>query len=182
MTLVLERVEAGDEAAKAQLLELAYEELRKVAGGMMRRERTDHTLQPTALVNEAVIRLLGEDALAAATNRAYFFGIMANVMRRVLVDHARKRDALRRGGDRQRASFDVAIEEAEGAGRVDVLDLDEALNELAAVDQRQAQIVTLRFFGGLSIPEIAEHLDVSVSTVEKDWRFARAWLRRQLGE
>ena len=181
VTQILQRLETGDEAARGDLLEVAYEELRKMAGGMMRRERANHTLQPTALVNEAVVRLMDAEALKDAKNRAYFFGVMATAMRQVLVDHARKVRALRRGGDREKQALDIAIEEMESEHGVDLLALDDALNQLAGASVRQAEIVTLRFFGGLSMPEISEHLEVSLSTVEKDWKVARAWLKRQLG-
>ena len=164
-------------------MEAAYDELRRLAGGMMRRERGDHTLQATALVNEAALRMLGQNALATSGNRAYFFGAMATAMRRVLVDHARARSARRRGGgDYQRHGLDYAVEEIELDAQVDLVALNDALDRLEALSERQSRIVTLRFFGGMSVPEIAEHLDVSVSTVEKDWRLARVWLHRQLNE
>ena len=149
---------------------------------MMRRERDNHTLQPTALVNEAALRMLGQISDIASRDRAYFFGAMATAMRRVLVDHARSRNAARRGGDYQRQSLDYAIDAVEQEAQVDLLALDDALDQLAELNLRQSEIVSLRFFGGMSIPEIADHLSVSVSTVEKDWRVARAWLHGQLGE
>jgi RNA polymerase sigma factor (TIGR02999 family) len=163
-------------------MEAAYDELRRLAGGMMRRERADHTLQATALVNEAALRLLGQDALAGAGDRAYFFGTMATAMRRVLVDHARARNAQRRGGGAyQRQGLDYAVEAIEEEAQIDLVALDEALTELTTLSERQSQIVTLRVFGGMSVPEVADHINVSVSTVEKEWRLARAWLQRQLG-
>lgn len=180
VTQLLGRIDAGDGQAQADLLELVYEELRQVAGGFMRRERPDHTLQPTALANEAALRLLGQDALGKLHNRAHFFGAMAQAMRRVLVDHARAKNAQRRGGEHQRVVLELAIDLAEVGDQIDLLALDEALRKLESLNERQAKVVELRFFGGLSVPEIAEHLDVSVSTVEKDWRLARAWLRGQL--
>lgn len=180
VTQILVRIESGDEAARDELLSLAYEELRSMAAGMMRRERSDHTLQPTAVVNEAVLRLLGEEGLQNVRSRAYFFGVMATAMRRVLVDHARRRDSQRRGGGQRKKSLELAIDQAEGELGVDLVALDDALQRLGAVSGRQAEIVTLRYFGGLSMPEIAEHLDVSLSTIEKDWKVARAWLRREL--
>ncbi len=164
-------------------MEAAYEELRRLAGGMMRRERGNHTLQATALVNEAALRMLGQNVLATSGDRAYFFGAMATAMRRVLVDHARARNARRRGGGEcQRQGLDYAVEAIESEALVDLVALNDALDQLEAMSERQNRIVTLRFFGGMSVPEIAEHLDVSVSTVEKDWRLARAWLHRQLGD
>jgi len=182
VTVLLERIEAGDDRARRELLEVAYEELRRMAGGMMRRERPNHTLQPTALVNEAVMRLIDANALREAKTRAYFFGVMATAMRQVLVDHARKVRALRRGGGAQRQALDIAIEEMESQHGVDLIALDDALSRLKEMGERQAEIVTLRFFGGLSMAEIAEHLDCSLSTVEKDWKVARAWLKRELDE
>ncbi|WP_425397923.1 sigma-70 family RNA polymerase sigma factor [Aeoliella sp.] len=181
LTQLLGRAADGDQQAHCQLMEVAYDELRRLAGGMMRRERPDHTLQPTALVNEASLRMLGQGGSLAKRDRAYFFGAMATAMRRVLVDHARSRGAQRRGGsEQQKVPLDEAVDAIQQDGRLDLLSLDEALDQLASRSQRQADVVTLRFFGGLSVPDIAEHLGVSVSTVEKDWRMARAWLQSQL--
>lgn len=180
VTQLLGRIDAGEAAAQADLMELVYQELQRVAGGFMRRERPDHTLQPTALVNEAVLRMLGPEALGQLNSRAHLFGAMAQAMRRVLVDHARAKNAQRRGGERERVGLDLAIELADVGDAVDMLAIDEALRKLESLNARQAQVVELRFFGGLSVPEIAEFLGVSVSTVEKDWRLARAWLSGQL--
>lgn len=181
ITQLLGQASNGDAEARNHLMEAAYDELRRLAGGMMRRERGDHTLQATALVNEAALRLLGQDALAEAHDRAYFFGMMATAMRRVLVDHARGRNAQRRGGgEYQRQGLDHVIEAIEEEAHVDLVSLDDALSKLTEMSERQGQVVSLRFFGGMSIPEISEHLSVSVSTVEKDWRLARAWLKLQL--
>lgn len=181
--MLLGQASSGDSDAEARLMEAAYDELRRLAGGMMRRERGDHTLQATALVNEAALRMLGQNALAVSGDRAYFFGAMATAMRRVLVDHARARNARRRGGgEYQRQGLDYVVEAVEAEAKVDLVDLNEALDKLAELSERQNSIVTLRFFGGMSIPEIAEHLQVSESTVEKDWRMARAWLHGQLGD
>ncbi len=183
LTLLLEKASRGDAQAESELMAAAYKELQRLAGGMMRRERRDHTLQATALVNEAALRLLGQDALASAGDRAYFFGAMATAMRRVLVDHARARNARRRGGgDDKRQGLDYTIEAVEAEAQVDLVALNDALERLSELSERQGRTVTLRFFGGMSVPEIAEHLQVSVSTVEKDWRLARAWLYRELGE
>lgn len=183
LTMLLGQASTGDAEAESQLMEAAYDELRRLAGGMMRRERGDHTLQATALVNEAALRMLGQNALAASGDRAYFFGAMATAMRRVLVDHARARNArCRGGGDYQRQDLDYAVEAVEEEAQVDLVALNDALDQLAELSERQNRIVTLRFFGGMSVPEIAEHLQVSSSTVEKDWRLARAWLHRQLDE
>ena len=183
ITQLLGQVADGNQQAEAQLLNRAYDELRRLAGGMMRRERSDHTLQPTALVNEAALRMLGSDALAAGKDRAYFFGTMATAMRRVLVDHARSRNAARRGGGAyERHGLDVVVESLERDAKLDLLALDDALDKLAGLSERQAQVVALRFFGGMSVPQIADHLQVGVSTVEKDWRLARAWLHGQLSD
>ncbi len=177
------QIREGSNEAKQELMLLAYEQLRKLAGGMMRRERDNHTLQPTALVNEAALRMLGQLDQIAGRDRAYFFGAMTTAMRRVLVDHARSRNAQRRGGaEMQRHGLDYAIEFVEQESKIDLVSLDEALTRLTELNPRQSEVVSLRFFGGLSIPEIADHLEVSVSTVEKDWRIARAWLHSQLGE
>jgi RNA polymerase sigma factor (TIGR02999 family) len=182
VTRLLGEVAGGNDEAKEQLIAVVYDELRALAGGFMRRERAGHTLEPTALVHEALVRLLDEPALKEGRNRAYFFGAMAQAMRRVLVEHARARGAQRRGGDLQRVGLDHAVEHVEKNHNVNLLSLDDALEELRALDPRQAEIVVLRFFGGFEMTEIAGQLDVSLSTVEKDWRMARAWLRQQLGE
>lgn len=182
ITRLLVQIEEGSEDAKQQLLEVAYDELRGMAAGLMRRERPNHTLQATALVNEAALRLMGSDVFNNAASRAYFFGAMANAMRRILVDHARKASALRRGGGERRVPLEVVVHTVEEGQGLDLVALNDALEKLAAASPRQSEIVVLRFFGGLSIPEIAEHLDVSQSTVEKDWRVARAWLRSTLDE
>jgi RNA polymerase sigma factor (TIGR02999 family) len=180
VTQVLAEIESGREEAKGRLLELVYDQLRDLAGAMMRGEREGHTLQPTSLVHEAALRMLDEDALARMPNRSYLFRAMATCMRRILIDHARARGAQRRGGDRRREAWDNALDVGEENSGLDVLALDEALRRLQALDPRQAAIVELRYFGGFEMQEIAEQLEVSLSTVEKDWRVARAWLRSQL--
>lgn len=182
VTQLLEKIESGDDSARTRLLEVAYEELRSMAGQLMKRERADHTLQPTALLNEAALRLLNENALSRMANRSYFFGTMANAMRRVLVDHARARSVAKRGGGEAKVPLDIAIDILEQTHKFDLQEMDEALSELEKLDPRQAEIITLRFFGGFEMQAIADQLDVSLSTVEKDWRFARAWLRKQLRE
>ena len=180
VTRFLAEIEAGDESAKERLLQTAYDELRTLADRLMKRERADHTLQPTALVNEAALRMLQDDALDHMHNRAYFFGTMATAMRRVLVDHARTKHALKRGGDHERMPLDIVIDQLQQTQNLDLLDLDEALTRLETLSERQAKIVSLRFFAGLELADIARQLDVSLSTVEKDWRMARAWLRQEL--
>jgi RNA polymerase sigma factor (TIGR02999 family) len=180
LTLVLGRVRAGDERARSELVAMVYDELRRVAARVMRRERPDHTLSPTAVVHEAVIRLLGEEVFDRAEDRGFLFGAAARAMREVLIDHARRRSAGRRGGGRQRVPLDSVVDYFEEQG-VDIVAVHEALDRLAALDERQAQVMTLRYFGGMTVPEVAGALGVSVVTVERDWRLARAWLAGQLG-
>jgi RNA polymerase sigma factor (TIGR02999 family) len=180
LTALLGEVRAGDEDAKDRLVRAIYAELRRLAGGLMHHERPGHTLQPSALVHEALMRLLDGEALAEVPNRRYLFAAAAQAMRQVLVDHARRRRAAKREGGRARVPLDEALVALEEQG-LDVLVLHEALDRLAEAHPRQAQVVTLRFFGGLSVPEVAESLAVSATTVESDWRFARAWLKGQLG-
>lgn len=168
----------GDQAARDELMPLVYEELRRLAHKYMRRERPVHTLQTSALLNEAYLRLVDQKNIQWQ-GRAHFFGIAARVMRQVLVDYARTRRYAKRGGDARRVSLDEAmIVSTERAN--EVVALDEALKTLAEIDSRQSQIVELRFFGGLSIEETAEILAVSPGTVMRDWTLAKAWLRRAL--
>ena len=169
----------GDTAALDKLMPMVYDELRRLARNYLRQERPDHTLQPTALVNEAYLRLV-DQRQAKWQNRAQFMGIAAQLMRRILVDHARRHRAAKRGGtDRQRLSFMNAAR-IDGKPDADLLAMHDALNELSAIDPQQSRIVELRFFGGLSIPETATVLGVGHATVERDWKLARAWLRRKL--
>lgn len=171
--------EKGDQAALERLMPLVYSELRRLATNYLRRERAEHTLQPTALVNEAYLKLV-DQRNARWQNRAHFFGIAAQLMRRILVDHARQHRAAKRGGlDQQRISI-TSAERVMKQPDVDLLALNEALDELARMDPQQGRIVELKFFGGLSIEEIAEVLSIGHATVERDWKMARAWLRRQL--
>jgi RNA polymerase sigma-70 factor (ECF subfamily) len=180
LTLIVERARAGEERAQGELLVMMYDELRRVASGLMRRERADHTLSPTAVVNEAVIRLLGGAVFDKAADRDYLFASAARAMREVLIDHARRRAADRRGGGRHRVPLDAVVDYFEGAG-LDLVAVHEALDLLAERDERQAQVMTLRYFGGMTVAEVAAALGVSVVTVERDWRLARAWLVGQLG-
>ena len=169
----------GDQKALDKLMPLVYDELRRLAGNYLRRERAGHTLQPTALVNEAYLKLIDQKN-ARWQNRAQFFGVAAQLMRRILVDHARSHQAAKRGGsDQQRLSI-TSAERLVKQPEVDLLALHEALNELKTLDPQQERIVELRFFGGLSIEETAEVLGVGHATVERDWKMARAWLRRKL--
>ena len=169
----------GDQAALERLMPLVYAELRRLASNYLRRERGEHTLQPTALVNEAYLKLV-DQRNAKWQNRAHFFGISAQLMRRILVDHARQHQAAKRGGSAQQRVSITSVERFAQQPAVDLLALNEALDELDRMDQQQGRIVELKFFGGLSIDEIAEVLGIGHATVERDWKMARAWLRRQL--
>ncbi len=180
LATLLDEARAGAEASKDRLVRAVYGELRRMAAGFMRRERTDHILQPSALVHEAVIRLLDGGVLVKAQDRRYLFAAAAQAMRQVLVDHARTRDAAKRAGGRGRVPLDDVLAYVE-AQHLDVIALHEAIDRLIKRDERQGLVVVLRFFAGLSIPEVAEALDVSAAPVEDDWRVARAWLRGQRG-
>jgi len=169
----------GDQSALDRLMPLVEEELRKLARAYMRRERKDHTLQATALVNEAFVRLVDARGLAWQ-DRAHFIGVSARLMRRVLVDHARARGYAKRGGALQRVTLDGAPLVAP-APAIDLVDLDRALEALAATDRRKSRVVELRYFGGLSVEETAEVLHVSADTIHRDWRLAKLWLLRELG-
>jgi RNA polymerase sigma-70 factor (ECF subfamily) len=179
LTLILGRARAGDERARSELITLVYNELRQVASRLMRRERTDHTLPPTAVVHEAVLRLLGDGVFDKAVDRNYLFASAGRAMREVLIDHARRRAADRRGGGRRRVPLDLVVDYFEEQG-LDVVAVHEALDRLAELNERQGQVMTLRYFGGLTVPEVAAALEVSVVTVERDWRLARSWIRGQL--
>jgi RNA polymerase sigma factor (TIGR02999 family) len=168
----------GDRDALEKLTPLVYNELHRLARRYMGRERSGHTLQTTALVNEAYIRLVDWKNVQWQ-NRAHFYAVSAQIMRRILVDFARARDYAQRGGGTRKISLDEAAMISGGRGR-DLVALDEALNALAELDARQSRIVELRFFGGLSLEEVAEVLKVSVGTVRRDWSLARAWLHREL--
>ena len=179
VTRLLQSWSGGDKKALEELVPFVYRELRALAAAYIRRERRDHTLQPTALVHEAYLKLVNQTQVESPS-RAQFFGIAANLMRQILVNHARDRRAAKRGGGNK-----VALEEG-AAGvvaerGVDFVALDEALDKLAQLDPRQSRIVELRFFGGLTEDEIAEVLGVSAITVKRDWRTARAFLHRRLG-
>jgi RNA polymerase sigma factor (TIGR02999 family) len=180
LTAILNEARSGGAEARERLVRAIYAELRRTAGGLMRRERPGHTLQPSALVHEALLRLLDGDTLANIPNRRYLFAAAAQAMRQVLVEHARRRGARKRDGNRVRIPLDQVLAGFDEQG-LDVIALHEALERLARDHPRPAQVVTLRFFGGLSVPEVAESLEVSDTTIESDWRFARAWLRGQLG-
>jgi RNA polymerase sigma-70 factor, ECF subfamily len=170
----------GDAAAFDSLFAVVYDELRRLASGYMRRERSDHTLQTTALVHEAYLKLVRQSD-SPLQNRVHFFAVAAKVMRQILIDHARTRHYEKRGGHAQRISLEeVAVLSDERAE--ELVALDEALKELAALDERQSQIVEMRFFGGLTIAETAEFLKISPDTVTRDWNVSKAWLYRKLNE
>lgn len=168
----------GDLKAHEQLVSTVYAELRRLARNYLRRERADHTLQPTALVHEAYLRLLGQTQVEWR-NREHFLGVAAQMMRRVLVDHARGRGRMKRGADRQMVSLS-GIESMRTNAAVDFSALDDALKALESLDEQKGRVVELRYFAGLSIEETARALQVSTATVERDWRFARAFLHREL--
>jgi len=168
----------GDESALQRLMPLVYAELRRLARRQMSRERENHTLQTTALVNEAYLRLI-DLSRVRWQDRAHFFAMSARLMRRILVDHARSRRYLKRGGAEQRVSFDEALVVSREPS-ADLVALDDALGALAGVDARKAQVVEMRFFGGLTVEETAEALHVSTETVMRDWRLAKVWLLREL--
>lgn len=168
----------GHEEALDQLMPLIYQELKQLARGYLRDERPDHTLQPTALIHEAYIRL-ADQSLPQWQNRAHFYGIAARVMRQILVDHARRHHASKRGSDQQRVPLDEAIVFTEDRA-ADVVALDDALKELASFDERKCRVIELRFFGGLSLEEAAEALGISIATVGRELRLASAWLHRQM--
>jgi RNA polymerase sigma-70 factor (ECF subfamily) len=168
----------GDQTALEKLTPLVYQELHRLARRYMGRERPGHSLQTTALVHEAYLRLVDSRSVRWR-NRAHFFAVSAQLMRRILVDFARKRRYQKRGGEARQVSLDEALVVAPERG-ADLVALDEALNALAAVDRRKSQVVELRFFGGLSVEEAAEALGVSPDTVMRDWKLAKTWLLREL--
>jgi len=168
----------GDEAALDKLTPLVYDELRRIAHRYVQRERDGHTLQTTALVNEAYLRLAGQQKIEWQS-RAHFFAVTAQVMRHILIDHARRRHYAKRGGNAQHVPLDEAA--AMSAQRAaELVALDEALEELAKLDPRKSRVVELRYFGGLSMEETAEVLEVSLMTVRRDWRVAKAWLYKEV--
>ena len=174
-----EAVPPGDDEAAARLFPMVYDELRRRAAAALKGERTDHTLQPTALVHEAFLRL-ADLPDRQWQDRAHFVAVAARAMRRILVDHARARKAVKRGSGEIRVSLeDIDVPAGDGVD-VDLVTLDEALDGLALLDERQARIVELRFFGGLTVDETAALIDVSTRTVKREWQMARAWLRREL--
>jgi RNA polymerase sigma factor (TIGR02999 family) len=179
VTALLGQLRAGNQEVAGQLVPLIYDELRRIAGAQMRRERAGHTLQATAVVHEAYLRLAGEQDIQWQS-RAHFFAIAARAMRQVLLDYARQRHAGKRGGEgAQKVEIDVDL--LAGANRIeDIVAIDEVVTRLSELDQQQGRIVELRFFGGLSVEETAEAMGISDSTVKREWRLAKAWLHREL--
>ncbi|MEO8259859.1 MAG: ECF-type sigma factor [Acidobacteriota bacterium] len=176
---MVDRARRGDEQALADLLPIVYDELRRLAARYLRRERPGQTLQATALVHDAYLRLL-RDSQLSWQNRAHFFGIAARSMRQILIERARTRSAAKRGGSRLRVTLDPGLIAAAPTPDFDLEALDEALTRLAALDAELARVVEVRFFGGLSIEETAEALAISPATVKRRWTLARAWLAREL--
>lgn len=179
VTEILLQARAGDRAAMERLVSLVYGELHAMAHRKLSFERTGHTLQTTALVHEAYLKLL-KDRPERWQNRAHFCAIAAHAMRQILIERARARDALKRGGGQPRVTFDDGLNAAAPATSIDMVALDAALDRLAALDAGQARIVELRFFGGLSIEETAEAMGISPATVKRHWAVARAWLAKEL--
>jgi RNA polymerase sigma factor (TIGR02999 family) len=178
VTELLQAWSGGEISARDRLMAVVYEELRHRAAARLRRERPGHVLQPTALVNEAYLRLAGQQDVNWQ-NRAHFFGVASEMMRRILVDHARRRKMAKRSGGWARITLDDAVAQWR-LPDVDVLDLDTALTELGSFDQRKSRVAELRFFGGLTPDEIALPLGISRATVDRDWQAARAWLYRRI--
>lgn len=180
ITQLIANLAHGDRIAGEELLPMVYQELRSLAGKYLRGQRRDHTLQPTALVHEAYLKMI-DQTQAKWNDRAHFFAVAATAMRQILVNHAVARGALKRGGGRAKIAIDENVAGAEQP-EFDPIALDEAMKKLAAFDERKSKVVELRFFSGLTVDEVAEVLNVSKSTVEGDWRMARAWLSRELAE
>ncbi len=178
VTRLLIELSKGDRAAVDLLLPVIYDELRKLAANYLRRERPDHTLQPTALVHEAYMKLIDQSRVNWQ-NRAHFFGVAAQIMRRLLVDHARKHNAEKRGQDFQKLSLDENIDRAVERS-AELIALDDALKTLATFDEQKARMVELRYFGGLSIEETADVLGVTPTTIKRHWRLAKAWLHGEM--
>jgi RNA polymerase sigma-70 factor (ECF subfamily) len=180
ITLLLEQVKAGDTAARAELAAIVYPQLKRLAADRMRGERPHHTLQPTALVHEAFLRLMGTERMTLR-DRNHFFAIASDLMREILVDYARRRHAAKRGGGAE--VLELEAWQAQIEDRPDlVIDIDRLLTRLSAVDARQAEVVKMRYFSGLTEAEIAETLGISERTVKRDWNMARAWMRKELAE
>jgi RNA polymerase sigma-70 factor (ECF subfamily) len=178
ITKLLGQLRSGNDSAAAELVPLIYAELHQLAASCMRRERPGHTLQATALVNEAYIRLLGQREVDWQ-NRSHFFGIAAQVMRRVLLDYARKHHAAKRGGPHEKFRIDEALLVSDDQLEA-VLSIDESLSRLEKIDPRQSRVVELRYFAGLNVEQTAVALGISTATVKREWQFAKAWLQREM--
>lgn len=178
ITFMLRAVAGGDREHLDRLLSAVYDDMRRLAQVHLSRERGNHTLAPTALVHEAYLKLVNQHA-TTWMDRLHFFSIASQIIRRILIDYARERNALKRGGAHRALSID-AVDPVAPSSDLDLLDLDEALNELAALSERQARIVEMRFFGGLTIPEVAAALEMGSRSVDREWQAARAWLYRRL--
>jgi RNA polymerase sigma-70 factor (ECF subfamily) len=181
VTQLLVDWEHGDKFALDRLMPLVYRELRKVAAKYLRNERGDHTLQPTALIHESYLRLV-EQEMPHWQNRAHFYGVAARLMRQILVDHARLRQATKRGGAQTRISIDQAALPSLCSDAERVLTLDSALKKLAALDERKSRVLEMRVFGGMKLSDIAVALDVSEPTIKRDMRMVKAWLRAEIGD
>ncbi len=179
VTQLLQAWSRGDEASLERLLPVVYEELRRLARHHLRQQPSGHTLQVTALVHEAYLRLIDQQQIEWGS-RAHFFGVAAKAMRSILIDHARRQRAAKRGAAARHSTLGANVESVASGSNVDLLALDEALIRLAQYDPRKSQVVELRYFGGLSLEEVAEVLGVSLATVKRDWTTARAWLKREL--
>ena len=179
VTQLLVNWSRGDQAALEQLMPLVYGELRRLAGAYLRRERSNHTLQSTALVNEAFLRMVQQHNVQWK-NRAHFYGIAAQMIRRILVDYARSQHAEKRGSGAIKLELDEAMAVAQTSVEIDLLGLNDALDRLAELDERQSRVVELRFFAGLSIEETAEVLHLSPASINREWQTARAWLFREM--
>lgn len=179
ITQILSEIRGGNENALHELLPVVYDELRRLANGYLRKERANHTLQPTALVHEAYLRLLGQHEIEWQ-NRAHFFGVAARLMREILIEYARGRNRLKRGGEfKTQIALDAAIG-LSNQKQLDVVSVDDVLSKLEALDRRQARIVELKFFGGLTVEEIGEVLDISPATVKREWSSAKLLLYKML--
>lgn len=181
VTQMLKAWSGGDREALDKLIPVVYDQLRRQAASYLRRERVDHTLQASALINEAYLRLIEQHSMNWQ-NRDQFFAVAAQMMRRILVDHAKGKHREKRGGSMIKVTLGKAMEVEAGSGRgMDLIALDEALKRLGAIDEQQSRIVELRYFSGLSIEQTAKVLNISPATVKRDWRMAKAWLRREIG-
>lgn len=181
ITEMLKACSGGDREAMDELMPLVYDELRRQAHSFLNKERRNHTLQTTALVHEAYLRLIDQNSIDWQ-NRAHFFALSATMMRRILVNYAKDRHRLKRGGKEENLPLDEALHVAVKDREIDLLDLDRALDELAKLDERQARIVELRYFSGLTINETAEVLKISKATVKREWTMAKSWLRAEMSE